>query len=73
MSSINKGTIGTSQKNRWRFTVEKINHDADQTKKRMNHNEEFEISSTGYGLESVTKETDEEAKTENSDSSCGGL
>lgn len=53
--------------------MEKNNHDTDQTKKRKIHNEEFEISSTGYGLESVSKDTDEELKKKTNNSSCGGL
>lgn len=44
-------------------------------KRKMNE-KALEISSTGYGLESVSKETEEDhksAKTENENSSCGGL
>jgi hypothetical protein len=44
--------------------------------KRKVNDEVLEISSTGYGLESVSKETEEEHKlqeTKNRNSSCGGL
>ncbi|MGV3465886.1 MAG: hypothetical protein ACO1OT_11405 [Heyndrickxia sp.] len=37
-----------------------------------NKEEELEISSTGYGLESVVKEQDDKKKNDNP-SNCGGL
>ncbi|WP_156416234.1 hypothetical protein [Cytobacillus dafuensis] len=40
-----------------------------QSLKGTTNKEEFEISSTGYGLESVTAEKNQE----NNNSSCGGL
>ncbi|MBP1080252.1 MULTISPECIES: hypothetical protein [Bacillus] len=53
--------------------MEKNNHDLDQNKKRAVNEEEYEISSTGYGLESVSNDSDEDPKTENKNSTCGGL
>ncbi|MGE8078535.1 hypothetical protein [Peribacillus loiseleuriae] len=43
--------------------------------KRKVNEEELEISSTGYGLESVAKETEEQKlrDTKHNNSSCGGL
>jgi len=47
----------------------------DPTLKRKNQ-ETLEISATGYGLESVSKETEDarnEQQTKNPSNSCGGL
>ncbi|MGE8206849.1 hypothetical protein ACQKP0_20265 [Heyndrickxia sp. NPDC080065] len=47
------------------------NHDeSNNYVKRKANEEELEISSTGYGLESVSKDTEE---TKNRNQSCGGL
>lgn len=40
--------------------------------KRKQNEERLEISSTGYGLESVSSETAEDTK-QNNNPSCGGL
>lgn len=62
------------------FTMEKdhssrYHDDSNLRLKRKMNEEEVEISSTGYGLESVAKETEEEERKllDNKDSSCGGL
>jgi activator of 2-hydroxyglutaryl-CoA dehydratase len=50
--------------------------DSNLSLKRKVSEEVLEISSTGYGLESVSKETEAEHKlqeTKNRNSSCGGV
>jgi hypothetical protein len=54
------------------FILEKENDNTELTKNSRNNEEELEVSSTGYGLESVSK-TEEEQTTTNKDTPCGGL
>ncbi|MBD1380527.1 hypothetical protein [Metabacillus arenae] len=57
--------------------IEQYHDDSNLNSKRKANEEVLEISSTGYGLESVSKETVEEGQKlqdkREGNSSCGGL
>jgi hypothetical protein len=53
--------------------MEKENNDLNQLIKNRDKSEVLEISSTGFGLESVTDEERENKQVNKGPSNCGGL
>lgn len=53
--------------------MEKENNEQNQLIKNRENKETLEISSTGYGLESVSNEVNEKGHVGHKPSSCGGL
>ncbi|WP_338471665.1 hypothetical protein R4Z10_02510 [Niallia sp. XMNu-256] len=53
--------------------MEKENNDLNELIKNRENSETLEISSTGYGLESVTHEAKENKQIDRNPSDCGGL
>ena len=65
-----------SMNDNWRLKMEKQFDDLNKDLIEKANQEVLEISSTGYGLESVSKETEEEQsskRNKNRNSTCGGL
>ena len=65
-----------SMNDNWRIKMEKQFDDLNKDLIKKADQEVLEISSTGYGLESVSKETKEDYSSErlkNRNSTCGGL
>jgi activator of 2-hydroxyglutaryl-CoA dehydratase len=55
------------------INMEKDNNELNQIIKNRENKETLEISSTGYGLESVSNELNEKNHGGHNPSSCGGL
>ncbi|WP_428910627.1 hypothetical protein [Niallia sp. Krafla_26] len=53
--------------------MEKENNNLNELIKNREKSETLEISSTGYGLESVTHETKENKQVNENPTNCGGL
>ena len=53
--------------------MKKENHDLNQLLKSGEDSETLEISSTGYGLESVSQEEKENKQVNHNSTNCGGL
>ncbi len=53
--------------------MEKENNELNQLIKNRENSESLEISSTGYGLESVSHEAKENKQVHNNPTDCGGL